>query len=279
MSGRAKRTLANVARSWQRLSMSPSNRSDEHHGLKRQNGIVLGTGVAGAWLILLSSVAALAGCGAQTSDSSESSAVPVPNPPVSATSPSAEGSSDAYGERGAQCTALQRLGESDDAVAGIERCARDYIVRDISTGCQGGGAGELAYTEGSAECDTDSDCPPEARCLGSKPYTWCRYAGVCTDNSDCPSGNACFCALDVSPEGSILQEVNTCLPAECETSADCGGFPCVASRHHCFAGFQGSFCHGSADECQSSNDCEGSSYCRYNLEEARWHCQSFHTCR
>ena len=249
--------------------MRPTQASTDRHGLRRKAEVVWSPKVSIACVILLSSFAGSMGCGAQAGDAD----------PVSAPTPAGETSSEEEGGTDADCTELKVLGASDNAIAGIVKCAGDYIAHDISANCRGGGAGELAFTEGSAECDTDSDCPPEARCLGSKPYSYCRYAGVCTADSDCPSGQACFCALDVTPEGSVIQEVNKCLPAECETDAECGDFPCVASRHHCITGLQGSFCHGPADECQSSSDCEGSSYCRYDLDEARWHCQPYHTCR
>lgn len=138
---------------------------------------------------------------------------------------------------------------------GLESCGMSAAKRTESTTCPEMMPRASACTATQMDCTTDADCTaaPHGYCAFSAAgfmqpsVCGCRYG--CTQDSECPQGQACLCG---EPTGQ-------CVLADCATSADCGsGFDCVTAYGDC-TGKQ-LHCQQPADECGSADDCPNG-YC------------------
>jgi hypothetical protein len=98
----------------------------------------------------------------------------------------------------------------------------------------------------------------------------------CATDAECGAGFACACG---GPQGFGF--VNLCVPAECRSSADCGGGACLLSLGSkpgacCAYGNLGLFCERSASTCRSGGDCPGNGIaCMYAAGNDRFECQTY----
>lgn len=86
----------------------------------------------------------------------------------------------------------------------------------------------------------------------------------CESDADCGQGRLCTGVGRVSLSGSGSSRHGTqCLPAECTSPADCGGYACGVSFESCGV-IDGYHCRSAQDECYSDLDCdEIMTGCRY----------------
>ncbi len=84
----------------------------------------------------------------------------------------------------------------------------------------------------------------------------CTY-DECRRDTDCPTGQACFCAETFGGYlGNGATHPNTCIPANCRLDSDCGsnGY-CSPSAGPCGSS-SGFYCHTSKDTCvDPAQDC------------------------
>lgn len=122
--------------------------------------------------------------------------------------------------------------------------------------------------EGSPICENLSRPPMDIDRSGeASPHE-------CESDSDCPSGTVCMCAVGVHavPLASIpdVPEANRCVPAECTSASDCGGWACGLSGEH--GAVEGFFCRSSKDDCSSNLECEPYEKCVYY--SGKWTCRT-----
>ena len=105
------------------------------------------------------------------------------------------------------------------------------------------------------------DCPPSV-------------LAECVSDSDCGAGKACVCGALTGFTGS-----NRCVPAECQTGAECVDAFCLLSLGGtddgcCTYGNEGLFCGRSGSTCLSGGDCPGNGQaCIYRASNDRFECQ------
>lgn len=146
--------------------------------------------------------------------------------------------------------------------SGLERCADRSYHRVQAVSC-------LPGWERVGACS----CEPHSfdAGIGCSVEGVCYQAGGCATSDDCNSGEVCLCstAIDIDDVGGGYQGFNDsrCVPAGCETDADCGGFECGVSQEFCQV--DGLFCHTAEDECHGPEDCENDG-CAFT--GMRWEC-------
>jgi hypothetical protein len=178
------------------------------------------------------------------------------------------------------------------------RSAINATVAILSVAC--GGAGTNPRDGGDAgEIDSPVDAAAGDAAIDHDPAGWAvvgldifpalvrRVAAVpcpgglsasneCMSDAECGVGFACACA---GPQGLGL--ANLCVPAECQSGADCGGGACLLSLgsnpgHCCSYGQLGLFCERSASTCSSGGDCPGNGVaCIYAAANDRFECQRY----
>jgi hypothetical protein len=104
---------------------------------------------------------------------------------------------------------------------------------------------------GPADCTSAADCTegayPSCKLNG---YIVCDCVYGCVTDADCPAGYACACAGVIGPH-------TQCIPADCNTTADCGGELCRLGEHEslCETVYYGLVCTSPDDECIHDEDC------------------------
>lgn len=164
---------------------------------------------------------------------------------------------------------------------GVERCPDGQVHRFEAVEC-------VDHLE-IKECPADQ-CSGPCDQLGDGVCNelfvdacFCHYP--CTSDADCLPDAACLCAAGVPSGGGGhdgLVAVTECVPANCRTDADCGGFFCAVSPSLCGFGFpDGLFCHTAEDECVGGQDCVDQrlgNLCLFEPAEQRWVCTEAAIC-
>ena len=168
-------------------------------------------------------------------------------------------------------------GPADGGCCGAQSCCRTPPVnhRPTAVVCPATNDGGMICPSGPPR-DPDGGCAPPLRSCTDD----------CLADTDCRPGFVCSCASDTNA-GIGGCPVNTCIPASCETDADCGtgGFcsPSVSFEKGTFYGIQSYECHGCADCCVNDSDCGAAKppryvqpYCAYSPEVGHWACGDAH---
>jgi hypothetical protein len=118
------------------------------------------------------------------------------------------------------------------------------------------------------------------------PYTWnsiedvaCRCPDQndcgCLEDDDCEAGETCICTAIVMGEqfNGTLVPRNSCLPARCQTAADCGGSQCgVAIPNAATSAPAGLMCRADGDACITDSDCGLDGGCLGDFSVGEWTC-------
>ncbi len=189
------------------------------------------------------------------------------------------------------CTDLRQY--ESQLSSGLSLCASLLVIRTSQAACVQKRNDDFCNdAPGPSSCEGDSDCPnPEQRaCVNNEGSCSCEPT-FCTSDADCGDGYACLCSFEseelvrAEPQADPLFFLNnnSCILAECRTSADCGGAPCALSkrtsrgvRRTPFLGF---FCLNGS--CRGDAECGSSSYgwenifefCGYDIGQGLWTCQ------
>ena len=122
-------------------------------------------------------------------------------------------------------------------------------------------------------CATDADCTDgeNGRCIFASRTSACDYDG-CFKDEDCATGEICEC--DGSRGGG-----NICVPANCITDDDCGGFECSPTLGSCghYTPPTAYRCHTVEDGCTIDADCAAVSdeaYCAFDESIGSWQCST-----
>jgi hypothetical protein len=161
-----------------------------------------------------------------------------------------------------ECASVQ---QTQGSPSGLERCGFS-LYRGMAIACASMSTPRAcdASDLGNGTCTSDAACSEGERCLAGVGDA-CECARPCTTDDECGEGFACACALE---EG----EVSRCVPADCRSDADCDGEARCEIDRECVYGRTGRLaCHGEADECRGTFDCDGGT-CRFDVDEARWRC-------
>jgi hypothetical protein len=125
------------------------------------------------------------------------------------------------------------------------------------------------------QCRKHADCTDGAngKCvngigMGYRFYS-CTY-DRCEADADCDAGKICYCSQSTAARCLAI--------GNCRTDADCGNGPysyCSPSMSWDCGGYRpvdGFHCHTPSDTCMDDSDCAGTSYCNFDVYQARWKC-------
>ncbi|MGB1017172.1 MAG: ferritin-like domain-containing protein, partial [Nannocystaceae bacterium] len=109
-------------------------------------------------------------------------------------------------------------------------------------------------------CMIDADCTDKANGYCSLTVDFgenscgCNYA--CASDADCDTGEICDC-------GALRGDASKsrCVPAECDSTASCDGYGCVAYDASPYCGEIKIACQTPEDECQNDDDCDDIGFC------------------
>jgi hypothetical protein len=120
------------------------------------------------------------------------------------------------------------------------------------------------------DCSCDGqDIDAGTGCYDSQCY---RIQG-CATSDDCGADEVCLCSAG---RPGYRYNHNTCVPADCETDADCNGYECGVSSGPSCSQFT-LRCHTADDECHGNAQCPADRHvCAYT--GARWECIMPDTC-
>lgn len=166
-------------------------------------------------------------------------------------------------------------GGTQEAIVGIEQCPDHSLHRYQAVECKGD------YEESDRE---DCGCPEGEICRdsGDGEFTCIKS---CVGDEDCAADELCLCILNGTPRLTGISQVSNrfqrCIPAECRTDMDCGGYRCGINFDICGRIF-GAYCHEFGDECEGEHNCVGKEfddsdecyegYCEYNRYQSYWEC-------
>jgi len=165
------------------------------------------------------------------------------------------GGSESEGPRTDDCDGEHIVQAGFELSSGFERCADGQVRRVKSSICMAPnalGSDDPNCTNPMNGC-VAGGCNDAAfgACIASGPdYCYCTYG--CATDSDCSEGEICMCGLG-DPD---LPSVSSCIPALCQSDADCGGLGCRLAVN--FDGCGPMYmmaCHTPEDECQGPYDC------------------------
>lgn len=181
--------------------------------------------------------------------------------------------------------------EAGGALAGYERCWTDpddegWVNRTEALACATDAReliGACASSEDDALCATDADCGGG---FCGESHDWdihgCVCYEVCGEDADCGADEACACPagfpLDDGAAYHPFESFGECLPAACQTGADCASGECGVAWDCCGSGGAavGFYCRSDEDTCTSNADCEGGDLCSW--DGARFACIGSCTC-
>jgi hypothetical protein len=171
--------------------------------------------------------------------------------------------------RAAECAEVVFPG-AQDAATGLVACPVDGYPPDVFSSrvepCAGRGSGELLFP--STRCSSDRECPSGSTC---GPNLFCLQEAECEEDSQCGTGETCACAGSFAYTGVV--GFNQCVPAECRSDADCGGYSCGVSNVDACGSLGGLFCHSETDECSLHSDCgDRDQLCGYDALGGKWRC-------
>lgn len=146
-----------------------------------------------------------------------------------------------------------------DQPSGMQWCSDSSYHRVQVVSC------ELGWRRDSScdSCDEEDNYVTDAgmACQGDLCWT----VSGCVTSDDCSVGEACLCSAGAV---GYSYNVNGCVPADCETDADCGDYECGVSIVGCGSGL---YCHTADDECHGNADCPPERHvCAYT--GTRWEC-------
>jgi hypothetical protein len=135
---------------------------------------------------------------------------------------------------------------------GYTSCNNGFTHRPTAASCERHAPRSGVLYPSNNTCHGDADCAdlPNGRCIGREAYLGFEgCVSECEFDSDCASGEICFCGA----------EVNRCQPATCTSDADCGaGLLCASYGGGCASGTVAGFaCQMRTDECTTDADCDG----------------------
>lgn len=171
-------------------------------------------------------------------------------------------------------------------LAGLRYCWSDdpYGPRWDRTEAPACTSDEEAFLQECAESEPDAPCATDADCGGGQctydGWSSCECVPTCTTSEDCAAGESCLCAAAYETPGGELnspQGWSQCRPAECTSSADCGGEPCGLSLDICQYPL-GFYCHGADDTCLYDSDCATNERCLYDTDASVWACSEGADC-
>ena len=161
------------------------------------------------------------------------------------------------------CTDGTAILLSDGSASGFVECEDETVHRVSAETCplpDPAGDSVCSTENNQGSCQTDSDCTDggNGRCVqtGSDEFSddiWCGCKYGCETDDDCGTGSVCTCDT-TSPTGR-----SECIPASCQTDADCGEEQCVLDVYQWCGNPQLSLsCSTAEDECTANAQCEGS---------------------
>ncbi len=137
-------------------------------------------------------------------------------------------------------------------------------------------------------CNGGAGCSAGKTCISYQSN--CSCYKLCMSDDDCDLGEACLCGLvgpqniSYSPYG-FRNSIPRCLPANCRTDADCGGYRCGISQDGC-GQITGLRCHTKESMCEGASQCPSSrsgswffpSNCEYSSSNKVWECGLYSYC-
>ncbi len=127
-------------------------------------------------------------------------------------------------------------------------------------------------------CSDDSECGdgPFGKCVQGfgmiGNYCDCEYA--CEVDADCGMGEVCVCVDELNGHSSHSK----CVPAECESGAECASGACDLSLYDNGCWQEAILaCRTELDACSDDSDCDEHSACAFDEQVGVWSCQGI-TC-
>lgn len=140
------------------------------------------------------------------------------------------------------------------------------IYSTAAEACEGRGHGRLL----AIRCASDADCARDGSCLSSSGF--CAAPVECDSGQECGAGRTCACAGTFGQSTAVGW--NQCVPTECRSAAECGGYPCGLSNADPCGQLDGFYCHSERDECSRSSDCGSvDELCAYDRATLKWRCR------
>lgn len=189
--------------------------------------------------------------------------------------PTASGDGDADSSTGGQPPAVNCepvLQRESSEFADVDFCENDSFVRREPVTCD-----DTMPVECAPPGECGSGCTV-GRCSG--PTDPCECVAPCGTDDDCGDGFACQCSVGWLPGLPFGSYHASCIPANCRTADDCGGFECGLSDDDrgCGGARKGYFCHSEEDECFGDRDCvSGGSGNACVFVGSHWACQDILT--
>lgn len=128
-----------------------------------------------------------------------------------------------------------------------------------TSGVPGTGGGQLVpvnHRSTSAMCSEQGDA-----------------GGLCSQDSDCPNNEACFCVT--SQTGICISGGNCRIDSDCGPGGFCSPSVFASGSAPPWSFGDGFYCHTSQDSCLNDSDCGDGNMCAYNLTGKEWECTRF----
>lgn len=146
--------------------------------------------------------------------------------------------------------------EPTDPSTGLATCDAGVRHRPLAVACSkgdgaaGGQSGARLPRATGSTCNGDPDCAQfeYGFCKNDVGFGFPNCQSGCATDSDCGPGSICLCTQSESPTGG------ECVPATCDTDADCPGSLCASYKNGCSP--PGFACLTDMDECVVDADCE-----------------------
>jgi hypothetical protein len=145
---------------------------------------------------------------------------------------------------------------------GVERCPGDSAHRYAPVQCT------ITALIGNGCAEEDClGCAPDQLCaeISGSEDIYCGCLKPCASDADCATGEACVC-------DNAGSEATQCVPAQCRTDEDCGGFECGLSWKPMGGGLRQLACRSAADDCYGAEQCDDDELCCYSDDYMQWEC-------